>query len=288
MQVELVQSTTSDGLRLDGALQEPAEPRSRTPLDGAILLHGVASNFYSAALLEALAGRLLKLGIRVLRANTRGHDGLYTAYVQGQAKRQGAAYETVDECRQDIRAWCDFLAPSGEGHLLLLGHSLGAIKSVYAMAHEPPPAACAVIACSPPSLSYRAFMAADAPGFREAMTRAERLVEEGRGEELIEVPFPYPLVITAAGYVDKYGRAERYDILKFADRVRCPLLFTYGQLELESGSVAFAGLPERLGALDKQGGRLDVVNIPEANHNYSGKTEQLGEEIARWLEKTEL
>src|SRR5688572_20406079 len=135
MHVELVRTVTRDGLRLDGALtqaQSVSEGSSRSTPTAAILLHGVAANFYTSSTLEPLVPKLQELGIAALAVNTRGHDSVFGASVGQVRRRYGAAYESVDDCRHDIAAWIDFLKSRGHERTLLIGHSLGAIKAVYA------------------------------------------------------------------------------------------------------------------------------------------------------------
>jgi pimeloyl-ACP methyl ester carboxylesterase len=283
MFVDLVRTTTADGMRLDGALLAPTGKAGQTPFDAVVCLHGVGSSFYATNLMEKIAPQLQSLGLHLLWANTRGHDLVYTAYAPGRAKRQGAAYEIVAEGRIDISAWVNFLSERGWTRIVLLGHSLGAIKSVYTLAHETLPNVRAVVAASPPRLSYAAFMAAGARGFAEAMHRAEQLVADGQGEQLIEVSFPYPLLIAAEAYVDKYGRAERYNIFNFADRLACPALFVYGEEELQNGGIAFAGLPAALAELRRPNQVLDVAVVPGANHMYAGVQEKLAAAVCEWL-----
>lgn len=125
---ELVQVTTSDGLRLDGSLREPARCRatSQTP-DAFLLLHGVGGTFYGGRMFEALTQPLLNQTAAVLRVNTRGAGSVSMFATDGGATRGGAAFEVVDQCRHDIHAWCDFLVQRGYQRIALLGHSLGAI-----------------------------------------------------------------------------------------------------------------------------------------------------------------
>src|SRR5437868_2036005 len=107
MHVELVRTVTRDGLRLDGALT-----LTRSVSEGfsaAILLHGVASNFYTSSTCEPLIASLQDLGLVVLSVNTRGHDSVFGASVGNIRRRFGAAYEIVDDCRHDLAAWIDFL-----------------------------------------------------------------------------------------------------------------------------------------------------------------------------------
>ncbi len=281
MQVDLVKTQTSDGLWLDGALQVPAsEAAGRLGFDAAILLSGVGSNFYGSSLMEYLAGRLAESGVAALRVNTRGHDGVSTASTPGGGKLQGAAYEIVDECRYDIAAWSDFLVQRGFPRVASIGHSLGAIKALYAQAHEPHSAVFRVVAISPPRLSNKDFRAGpQSAAFFESMATAEQLIGEGKPQKLFRASFPFPLVISAATYVDKYGPASRYNILRFATRIDRPILFVYGAEELEHGGVAFVGMPEAIAELDWPNGPPRIAVVPGANHLYVGSHSKLADEL---------
>src|SRR5438552_5540405 len=161
MHVELVRTVTRDGLRLDGALtlaRSASEGNSPSTSTAAILLHGVASNFYTSSTFEPLIPKLQEFGLAVLSVNTRGHDSVFGASLGNVRRRFGAAYEIVDDCRLDIAAWIGFLKSRGHQSIALIGHSLGAVKAVYAQAHEQWPEAAALIAISAPRLSHSAFM----------------------------------------------------------------------------------------------------------------------------------
>ncbi len=286
MLVELVRTTTRDGLRLDGALALPDNSRREAASSlppAAILLHGVAGNFYTSSTFEPLIPKLQSLGMAVLAVNTRGHDSVFGSMAGNVRRRLGAAYETVDECRLDVAAWIDLLASRGHERVVLIGHSLGAIKAVYAPAHDEWPQVAAVVAASPPRLSCAAFLnSGESSVFRESLSTAEQMVAAGQGDALFTGKFPFPLLITASGYIDKYGPAERYNILRFAANLPCPALFTYGSKELSHGGIAFAGLPEALLELPHSH-RRSVVVIDGADHVYSGTSEMLAAAIAGWL-----
>ena len=70
--------------------------------------------------------------------------------------RQGAAYEAVDDCRHDLTAWVDYLKRRAGSRIGLVGHSLGAVKCLYALAREPGLSVACVVALSPPRLSHAA------------------------------------------------------------------------------------------------------------------------------------
>jgi pimeloyl-ACP methyl ester carboxylesterase len=287
MQVELVRTVTRDGLRLDGALT-PTRRASEGPVGAtaALLLHGVAGNFYTSSTFEPLVPALADLGMSVLAVNTRGHDSVFGAMLGNVRRRLGAAYETVDECRLDVGAWIDFLTARGHERIAVIGHSLGAVKAIYAQAYEKWPQVAAVVAVSPPRLSYSAFMnAPESSVFFESFSTARQMVEEGRGEDLFTSKFPFPLLITAGGFIDKYGPAERYNILRFVHELSCPVLFAYGSKELDQGGIPFAGMPDALRS-GPGADRREIVVVDGADHLYSGVSDQLAGAICGWMRGT--
>ncbi|GIW79808.1 MAG: hypothetical protein KatS3mg105_1615 [Gemmatales bacterium] len=281
MLVDLVQMTTRDGLILHGAYSAPERSEFHSGVDALCLVHGTGSNFYGSAFLEAIAGGLAGLGLGVLRINTRGHDLVSTVSTQRGGKLQGAAYEVVDDCRHDLAGWLDWLRQKGFSRVGLLGHSLGAVKCLYAAAFEPQLEPACVLAVSPPRLSYEWFCRqSQRDKFLETYRRAEELLQAGKGSELMLVPFPLPFLVTAGGYVEKYGPDERYNFLGFLRHVRCPVLATFGSVEIES-NVAFMEAPQAVAELQRPNVAVEVID--GADHFYRGRHEELLQTIKRWL-----
>ena len=188
MIADLVSVTTEDGMRLHGVLHRASAENASSKACALLCLHGVGSNFYSGALFDGITPRLLKSGVSVLWANTRGHDTVHNTRAGSRPIRQGAAYEIVDECRFDVAAWLLFLAQAGLSRPGILGHSLGAIKAVYSQTFQPYPGTACVIAISPPRLSYSVFRnGTDSAPFFASIAAAEQAVQQGRGGELIDV-----------------------------------------------------------------------------------------------------
>ena len=288
MLVDLVQVETRDAMRLHGALELPAQRAlgdSTSPgqIDAWLCIHGTGSNFYSASTLAGLTGKLLNAGAAVLRANTRGHDLVSTGPSAGGRWVQGAAFERVDESPLDLRAWVDFLAGRGFRRIGLLGHSLGAVKAIFTLAGDDVPQVAALVAVSPPRLSYAWFCAsARAEGFRQTLARAEELVAAGREDELMLIDFPLKYYVSAGGFVDRYGPRERYDVVRLLDRVRVPTLVTYGSSEVQ-GNLAFRGMPEDVEKTANAANLLQVAVIAGADHIYTGCHDALAGRILSWL-----
>jgi pimeloyl-ACP methyl ester carboxylesterase len=283
--VDLVRTAARDGVQLDGSLQMPAA-KAALGVDAFCLIHGTGSNFYSGGLLNDVTERLLQLGCAVLRINTRGHDGISTAATAQGGKRFGAAYEIIDDCRHDLVAWVNWLRQCVGPRIGLLGHSMGAVKALYTAAREPALSPAVIVAISPPRLSYAAFCASStAAEFLETYARADQLVADGAPDALMEVRLPMPFVITAGGFVEKYGPEERYNFLRFLNDVHCPTLITFGGKEIER-NMAFQSVPHELETVAGAAASMQVRLIPDADHFYTGVRAELADLIEQWLRST--
>ena len=284
MLVELVRATTPDGCTLDGALNRPTTGTAKTlHFDAVVLIHGTGGNFYSSTFFDLLATNLAQRGVAALRANTRGHDGISTLVTAKGAVRSGAADELVDDCRYDLAAWISWLQQHVGPRVALLGHSLGAVKCLYALARQPNLGVEALIAISPPRLSYSWFcQSAKATEFLETYRRAEGLMQQGQPSALLEVKLPLRFVITAAGYVDKYGPDERYNYLNFLAAVPCPTLTLFGGIEI-ANNMAFQQAPEEVRRVAEKKPHIAVEVVPGADHFYMGVRDQAWQRIDAWL-----
>lgn len=288
MQVELMTTIAADGVKLEGAWHAPRRATGLA-LDALVCVHGTGSNFYASSLLNALAESLVEEGVAALVVNTRGHDAVSTLSTPQGAVRGGAAYEIVDDCRLDLAAWVEAARRRGCQRIGLLGHSLGALKSLYYAAHRPAIVPACVIAISPPRLSYEAFVAGPrSADFLKAYEAARQAVDHGRGDELVEATFPFAYVVTARSFLDKYGPEMKYDLLAQVQGATCPLLAVYGGAEVAMpANVAFFGTPE---AVERTGGSraaaTRVATIAQADHFYAGTRAELSAIVLRWLKST--
>lgn len=288
MTVELVGVVAADGVRLAGVLETPAagvDPAA--PLEVVLGLHGTGTNYYAGAFFAGVREPLLRRGIALLRVNTRGHDLVVNLATDRGSRRGGAAYESFAECPLDVDAFLALLAARGYRRIGLWGHSSGAVKAIYSQAVAPNPLASCVIASSPPRLSHAAFRASSqGTQFFDDYLAARQHVEQGRGETLLEVKFPLPYLVSAAGFLEKYGPQEQLNIVRLLPRVKCPVLTTFASEELER-HPAFLGLPQEITppgttAPHSTRGQPDVEIIAGANHQYTGQYEPLVDRVARW------
>ena len=287
MEGELVTTTTEDHVRLHGLYRRSNERLVTTPdkgsPDAAVLVHGLGGNFYSSRLLLHIAQTLCDIGVSVVVVNTRGHDMINTMAWAGKSKSAGAALEDVGDSKFDVPAWVEFLISKGHSNVLVLGHSLGAIKSLYSQAFNPHPKVRSIICLSATRLSYSQLInAPQGENFRQTFTRCQRLVEDNQGNTPVHVTFPYPTWMTPQCYVDKYGPAESFNWLSFVERVEVPTLLLFGQKELDK-DLAFVEIRSQLDELKQAWNSLTIEEVAEADHFYTAKFAEVDEQLVRWL-----
>lgn len=290
---ELVAVMTEDRVRLDGFFCRPSTQEAefletaeaaQLPVDGVVIVHGLSGNFYSSKLLKHLSHQMLKHGLMTVMVNTRGHDYLNTTVRMGRAHTFGAAVEILGEAPFDLFAWVEFLADRGCANVLLLGHSLGAIKSLYAQAYKPHPRVVAIAGLSATRLSYDALLASEGGDkFSNWLQTARDLVAQNKGDQLIFVDFPFPTWMSAMAYLRKYGDGDKYNWLSFAERISIPALVAFGQIEMEE-NPAFMGMQTELSRLTEMQTNFTVEIVETADHFYSARALAVSELIINWLE----
>ena len=270
-QTQILTFTTADNERLHGALLTPDEKPSDLAL---VFVHGVAMNFYLPPLFtfgQDLAAR----GFHCFVINTRGHDWISRA--GNLTKFGGSAYEMLEDCLPDLDGALEHLARLGYRRFILIGHSLGAIKSIIYQGTRQRADVIGIVSCSAPRQFY-SERAARQPGFRELIEEAEALIAEGKGEELLTVGVgATPGIFTARTHVNKYGRDDNNDCRPYAKLLGCPLLALVGS---EEPKFFYEYAQEIVAAA---GPNSTCKLVDGANHFYNRHTPQMIEIIYQWL-----
>ena len=282
MLVELVLLLTADGVQLPAAFFPAAQPRTDTAVDAVVLNPGTSGNFWHPTL-TAVATVLAQRGYPALTLSTRGHDYVFRDVRNN--RYLGASYECIADCPYDFTAAIRWLVERGYSRIALYGHSLGATKATYYAAHDPDPHLVAVIAFAGPRWSGSLYASGPAAElFHATRARAEALVAAGRGEELMEVTFPIPLLITAAGWLDKYA-GERYNVATWGDRIRVPILRLDSALDEGLAALHQAGIFDDLQRLAPNPNHRHVI-LTDVDHFMTrpGSAEAVGQAVVSWLD----
>lgn len=261
----LVRLPTLDGKDAAGALYLPP---AHAPRAGVVVVHGYGGNFYSgvpAHLAPALADR----GVAALAVNLRDHDG-------------GPKTTLFEEGRWDVQAAIDALDHRGVGPVVLAGHSLGTNTVLHVAAESRDARLRALVLLAPPGNAFewnvRLFGRERATAVLE---EAERLRAAGRGRELMLVDLgPLGRALYSADHlVSLRGPATRSDPYRNLAAVAVPVLVVAAGAD----RLVDPGIPARLRAAAPPGGRVDLVEIPEADHGFTRHREALAETVSRWL-----
>jgi pimeloyl-ACP methyl ester carboxylesterase len=265
---ELVSIPVGD-VYLDGAYYRPPGPARA----GVLLMHGNTMNFYVGPP-RFLPPILVPRGYACLGFNRRGHDILST---RDSRAPEGGAFQTSAEGIEDDEAAAAFLRARGFEQPIVIGHSNGGtLASLFAADH---PEVSALVLLSAhvggreivPLSVAAGQLGADC--HEEIYPLARELVETGRGRELLLLP-GWWYVISAESYVDRVERTP--SLLQAAPRIRCPVLFLVGDEEDPRvyPAQAFA---------DVARGRCDVVVVPDCDHFYRGREDDVASVVSDWL-----
>lgn len=280
MKGEIVTATTADQVRLHGFFRESEMPDASPTV---LLVHGLSGNFYSSRLLNYCSDRCVQAGWNSLNINTRGHDLLNTVSQRGGATHIGAVFERVADCVYDLAAWVDWIENRVNGPIWLIGHSLGAIKSLYWQAHQRDSRIDQMAVLSATRLNHENLLASPkGQRFEELISLAKQKVDNNRTDEILTVDFPFPTWMAAGAYYEKYGPDSRYDWFQFVDRVELPTLFVFGQRELDN-HPAFEGLASLLDDRIANLPNITSTIVDNANHFYVGQLEPAWDVIERWF-----
>jgi pimeloyl-ACP methyl ester carboxylesterase len=273
VQTQLCTFKTADSERLHGLMFTPTEDRSDLAL---LFIHGVAMNFYLPPL-AVFGQELAKRRYHSFVINTRGHDWISRA---GNLTRfGGSAYESIEDCIPDLDAALEWLWRQNYRRFVLVGHSLGAIKSIIYQSTRQRRDIIGIVSCSPPK-QFHAERVAREPGFQKIITHAESLVAAGKGEEVLTISFGNsPNLFSARTLLNKFNKDNRNDLRPHAKRLGCPILVIVGGAEPKF----FHEYAQEIAVAARPTGTYKLVK--NANHFYNRHTSEIVDLIYQWLEQ---
>jgi pimeloyl-ACP methyl ester carboxylesterase len=262
-------SIPTDTIPLEGAWYEPEGAATR---GAALLFHGNTMNFYTGAP-RFLPPVLTELGFCCLAFNRRGHDILST---RDSRMAEGAAFQFIEQAKQDNRIAARWLAEKGFETPVVIGHSNGGMLAVQHVADHPRTPALVLLSahCGGKNMVALASQAGLLAGERldELTSRAKSM----KPADLMLLP-GWWYVTSAASFLDMLANCP--DILALAPRIACPVLYLRGDREPQDlyPAEAFAR---------RAGGDCRVEIVPDCDHFYLGREAEVARRIAGWLANT--
>jgi pimeloyl-ACP methyl ester carboxylesterase len=172
------------------------------------------------------------------------------------------------------------MAGRGFPHPVIIGHSNGGMLAVRHVVDHPQTPALVLLSAhgGGKDIVQRSGKAGLMVGeqVKEYAELAREMVKDGRGRELMLMP-GWWYAISAESFLDRL--TETPDVLEFAPRVTCPVLYLRGDQE-----PRFAYPAEDFQA--RAGGPCTVEIVPDCDHFYNGREDAVGRIVSSWLRKT--
>lgn len=170
-----------------------------------------------------------------------GYNTLAINLSLGQDDRHGM-YDCADththkhtDAMDEIGVWLDWVREQGAEEVVLLGHSRGGNQTAWFAAEHEMPAVVAVVLIAPQLWSeeyaHASYKKRFGQDFDPILTRAEDLVDQGRGDALLEdVDFIYceDTDVTAEAFVNYYAPDPRMDTAYLISKIEKPVLVFAG------------------------------------------------------------
>lgn len=251
--------------------------------------HGMTASIIGCFFAPQMGDRLNEIGVGFLQLNNRGHDPVNDLYNrEGKVTRMGTAYELFEECVYDIDLGIEQAKKLGYKRIILAGHSLGTCKTIYHY-YKKHPEIIGMYLVSMPDMQGIQRMALTPEEWDELLGTAQKLVAEGKGRTLLDHKLGGWAPVSARTYVNWYGpdavtgnipvtaNPEKWGQLAEID---VPILTTSGANEEDVYHHHDLIKSKALKCPDFEG-----VYIPDTDHDYTGKEDELALTVADWIKR---
>lgn len=271
---------------MQGILYEPDQKTDKI----IIHVHGMAGNFYENRFLDYMAKTNTDNGWAFLAFNNRGHDFIADFPTEGDEekyKRGGNFREKFEECLLDIKPWVDLAEEKGFEEIILQGHSLGCVKIAYYQVKVNDKRVSKLIMVSPPDM----VGLAEKEGYhQELMEQSRKMVEEGKGKEILPKLIWDWYYLSANTYLDFHTRDNPIDVFNIYDKekesilseIKLPVLAIMGGKDAAATYQPQEDL-DIIGNKSKDCPQFDKAVVEGASHSYFAHEQELADLILNWI-----
>lgn len=296
MRIEKIYFKSIDNLNLIGLLHRPEEnlETNKTVL---ISVHGITSNCLKYRE-DVLAKMLTEKGISYFAFNNRGHDiiNTYDKITDDEMHFYGSGAENIYDSYFDIKASILEMKNLGYKNIILQGHSMGCTKVVYTYNEllnnnemNILENIKGIILLSMVDIPEAIKRILD-KDYKRVISYLELLRKRGKGDNLVILDKTTPPIKpnTILNYVENN---KKIDFANFGDNrssfkelnnITVPLFMRWGNIN----EFIFQNVDKLVEFMNEKikNNKKDISYINGANHNYTGKEEELGQEIISWYE----
>lgn len=270
--VSLVSTETSDGIRLHGAI-------AGSPVRGAVLgVHGAWGSFYATPVFE-LVRQAAAREVLALSLNGRGHD---MGGLDDGARSIGLMRERLEAAPLDLEAGRELLRAHGGERYVVVAHSYGCTRATYWLATARPPGCVGLVLLTPPP-TLRATAAYFVDGdVEDHFAAARQAVAEGEPERMIVLrpKGRVPVIAEAATVLSIWAPESSSRCLHHLPDITVPILVVVGGREPEP-------YLDEARTTVQEAHDADLLVLDE-DHYYRSDRARLGAEVFDWIERRAL
>lgn len=283
---------TKDKIRLQGMHYFPLQKDTCV-----LFIHGQSGNYIDSVYAEVLGKLCVDAELGFVFAHNRGwgimNDLTIQQHNKGRIKndwqRGGAVYERFIDSLKDIEVFIHKTLSVGYKKIVLVGHSYAGPKTIYYLSQKSPPEVTGLVLAS----------AADMVGltkkdegtqYQSRVNEAKKLIENGKGEELMQHPVGDWVRLSARTFLDQavdYGKADVLPIFRNPNvfpelsKINIPILAIYG----DKDSVTIRSTQEDLKLIQKKAvnsPRVETHIISHCDHVYTDCEEEFASDIVQF------
>ncbi len=291
MKTSLHRILTEDGIELVGLLYEPENP----PTKILVHVHGMAGNFYENLFQDNIAQTLTFNGIAFCVFNNRGCEFVkdLTKVVDGKRTiaRYGDTYERFEDCLLDIKPVIDFAESKGFSDIHLSGHSLASSKVAYYAAEQNDKRIKSVTFLSPADM---VGLAKVEPEYKRDIETVEKMVAEGKGEELMPFLVWGECLMTPNTYISIAHESSKVAIFNFYNpndsfsvlgKITIPSLTVIGRNDYAM-TIPIEETMEKIKKAMVNSPKVETTILGDSDHGFHGYEQQLADVINNWIKES--
>ena len=294
MNIEKEYFLAEDGANLFGLLHKS---ENSTNSEVVIATHGMGSSCIKTRD-DTIARKLTENGIDYFTYNNRGSGIINEVRFEEGKRLQGTAFEDVEDCYYDVVGAIKLMIKKGYTKIHLQGHSLGSTKTVYTynklIENEEMEILKKIKSVILLSLVDIASVMNYLVGSSslDIIKIAEQCEAEGDVNHVIATNISFMPLVSVKTFLKYYKNNKCIDFAKYTtpgfefekiNSIKIPLFMRWGNVN-ELIAIPANELAELLNTKIYNANK-DINFIDGATHNYTGKEQELAEQILKFLKK---
>lgn len=283
MNQRLVRINSLDNIEQPGILYTPSNKTNKI----VIHVHGLNGNFYENRFLDNLARAYTDKNYSFLTFSNRGRDYIADLAQGNNYITLGGSLERFKDCILDIDGVVNWVKNEGYSEIVLEGHSYGCNKILYYYNKKKDNSINKIVLLAPCDIPSEGIKFIEKNEYDKAREEAERLVKDGKENELIYTSIMTNNRIAAGTYYYDFLPGGEDDFIRYIDGVNgkseilnnidIPVLIIFGDID---ECVLTQPIEVVISYLKNNISNCNIQIIKGADHSYKEKYDEL-ERIVR-------